>query len=73
MQHITWDSRGLLSDILMLQIQRYRKIKIMLTPGSSLGSNAGYTITIIIYKGGASLTPVTVINTFDYPLLLLHN
>lgn len=44
----------------------YRKLKIILTPGSSLGAT-GYTITVIMYKGGASLTAVPLINNFDYP------
>lgn len=45
----------------------YRKLKIILTPGSTLGAAKGYTITVIMYKGGASLTPVTLISNYDYP------
>jgi hypothetical protein len=45
----------------------YRKLKIILTPGSSLGATTGCTVTVIMYKGGASLTPVTLISNLDYP------
>ncbi len=45
----------------------YRRIKIIMTPGSSLGATIGYKVTVIMYKGGATLTPVTLINNFDYP------
>ena len=45
----------------------YRKIKIILTPGSSLGAAIGYKITVIMFKGGATLSPVTLINNYDYP------
>lgn len=46
----------------------YRKLKIILTPGSTLGT-AGYTLTVIMYKGGTTLTPVTLINNLDYPYM----
>lgn len=45
----------------------YRKLKIVLTPGSSAGASIGYKVTVIMYKGGTTLTPVTLINNFDYP------
>ena len=45
----------------------YRKVKIILTPGSSLGPDKGFRITVIMYKGGATLTPVTLIKDYDYP------
>lgn len=47
----------------------YRRIKIIMTPGSTLGSTLGYKVTVIMYKGGATLTPVTLINNFDYPFI----
>lgn len=47
----------------------YRKIKIILIPGSSLGPALGYKVTIIMYKGGATVTPVTLISNFDYPFI----
>lgn len=47
----------------------YRRIKIILTPGSTLGTDKGYKITIILYKGGVPVTPVTLINNFDYPFI----
>ena len=45
----------------------YRKIEIILTPGSSLGSTTGYTITVKMIKGGSTPTSVTLINNYDYP------
>lgn len=48
----------------------YRRIKIILTPGSSLGIDKGFTITVTMYKGGTPTgTEVTLINNFDYPYL----
>ncbi len=48
----------------------YRRIKIILTPGSSLGTNKGYTISVTLFKGGTPTgTEVTLINNFDYPYL----
>lgn len=48
----------------------YRRIKIILTPGSSLGANKGFTITVTLFKGGTpSGTEVTLINNADYPYL----
>lgn len=47
----------------------YRRIKIIMTPGSSLGPALGYKITILLYKGGVSVTPVTLISNFDYPFV----
>lgn len=46
----------------------YRRIKIILTPGSSLGADKGFTITVTLFKGGVpSGTEATLINNFDYP------
>jgi hypothetical protein len=45
----------------------FRRLKVILTPGSTLGTSVGYTVTVIMYKGGAPVTPVTLINNFDYP------
>jgi hypothetical protein len=45
----------------------YRKIKIILKPGSSLGASIGYKITVVMTKGGTTQTNVTLINEFDYP------
>lgn len=47
----------------------YRRVKFILTPGSSMGANIGYKVTVIMYKGGATVTPVTLINNFDYPFV----
>lgn len=45
----------------------YRKLKIILTPGSSLGATIGYKVSVIMYKGGPSLTAVTLVDNVDYP------
>lgn len=45
----------------------YRKIKIIINPGSSLGTDTGCHITVIMYRGGVPVSPVTLINNFDYP------
>jgi hypothetical protein len=47
----------------------YRRIKIIMTPGSTLGATLGFKITVIMYKGGNPVTPVTLINNFDYPFI----
>lgn len=47
----------------------YRRIKIILTPGSSLGASLGYKLTVIMYKGGNPVLPVTLISNFDYPFV----
>lgn len=48
----------------------YRRIKIILTPGSSLGANKGFTITVTLFKGGSpSGSEVTLISNFDYPYI----
>lgn len=48
----------------------YRRLKIIMKPGSTLGT-AGYKVTIVMYKGaGTTNTPVvadTLINNYDYP------
>lgn len=47
----------------------YRKLQIIMTPGSSLGSSIGFTVKVIMYKGGATLTPVTLIDNLNYPFV----
>lgn len=47
----------------------YRRLKVILTPGSSLGPNTGFKVTVIMYKGGTPVTPVTLISNFDYPFV----
>lgn len=50
----------------------YRRLKLVLTPGSSLGTE-GYRITVIMYKGsGLPNTPVVpdmLIENYDYPYI----
>lgn len=48
----------------------YRRIKIILTPGSTLGTNKGFTITVTLYKGGTPQgTEVTLVSNYDYPYI----
>lgn len=53
-------------------LANYRRLKIIMKPGSSLGT-AGYKVTVVMYKGaGAINTPVvsdTLINNYDYPYI----
>ncbi len=46
----------------------YRRVKFIMTPGSSLGANIGYKVTVIMYKGGPSgVTEVELIKDMNYP------
>jgi hypothetical protein len=47
----------------------YRAIKIILTPGSTLGANLGFTVTVILTKGGTPSIPITLINNWDFPFV----
>lgn len=47
----------------------WRRLQIILTPGSSLGPALGYKITVIMHKGGTPVTPVTLIDNVDYPFV----
>ncbi len=51
----------------------YRRVKFILTPGSSLSSSQGYTITVILYRGsgvaGTPVIPDTLISNLDYPYI----
>ena len=52
----------------------YRRIKIVLTPGSSLGADKGFRVTVTMFKGGTPTgTDVTLINNYDYPFLAPSN
>ena len=52
----------------------YRRIKIILTPGSSLGTDKGYKVTVTMFKGGTPTgSEVTLIENFDYPYLAPAN
>lgn len=47
----------------------YRRLKVIMSPGSSAGATIGYKVTVIMYKGGTPVTPVTLISNFDYPFV----
>jgi hypothetical protein len=48
----------------------YRRVKFILTPGSSLGTNLGYKVTVIMYRGGSGgVTAVELIKDMDYPFV----
>ncbi|MEO6917403.1 MAG: hypothetical protein ABI151_18755, partial [Chitinophagaceae bacterium] len=47
----------------------YRRLQIILTPGSSLGINKGYRVTVKMFKGGTPVTAATLMNNLDYPFI----
>ena len=51
----------------------YRRLQVILTPGSSLGADKGYKVTVRMFKGGNPVTSSVLMNNLDFPYLAPAN